>query len=112
MGIVVRRNWWPLIRDKRRLGALEMGNVWFCSCKKPWLELGRTVGFDEKKLLIVIRKLAKNRLYKAGLNRETDRLKREGVRDKLLQDSVMIWTLEGRLGHNNCRLYKIKWNYS
>jgi hypothetical protein len=54
------------------------------------LELGRKVGFDEKKLLIVIRKLAKNRLYKAGLNRETDRLKREGVRDKLLQDSVMI----------------------
>jgi len=54
------------------------------------LELGRKVGFDEKKLLIVIRKLPQNRLYKAGLNRETDRLKREGVRDKLLQDSVMI----------------------
>jgi hypothetical protein len=44
------------------------------------LELGRKVGFDEKKVLIVIRKLAKSRLYKAGLNRETDRLKRDSSR--------------------------------
>ena len=58
MGLVLRGRWlW--LRDKRGLGALKMGNVWFWKCKKPWLELEREIG-SEKKLQIVIRE-ARNR---------------------------------------------------